>query len=139
METGLAHRVVLELVDDAQLHHKGYAVFTNNFYSSPALFRDLLTRGFGACGTARKDRCGIPPSLHTTTLQRDVVSSKDDGTLSLKWKYKRDVLMLSTYHDQSMVTKSWRSRRVDGGVEDIERPKVVDDYNQHMGGVDKSK
>ena len=131
--------MVLELVDDARLHHKGYAVFTNNFYSSPALFRDLLTRGFGACGTAHKDRCGISPSPHTTTLQRgDVVSSKDDGILSLKWKDKRDVLMLSTYHDQSMVTKSWSSRRVDGGVEDIERPKVVDDYNQHMGGVDKS-
>ena len=67
------------------------------------------------------------------------MSSKDDSILSLKWKDKRDVLMLSTYHDQSMVTKSRRSRRVDGGVEDIQKPKVVYDYNQHMDGVDKSK
>ena len=139
METSLAHRMVLELVDDARFQQKGYVVFTDNFYSSPAFFRDFLTRGFGTCGTTRKDRCGIPPSLRTKTLQQgEVVSSKDDGILSLKWKDKRDVLMLSTYHDQSMVTKSWR-RRVDGGVEDIEKPKVVDDYNQHMCGVDKSK
>ena len=70
MEISLAHRMVLELVDDAQLQHKGYVVFTDNFYSSPALFRDFLTWGFGTCGTARKDRCGIPPSLRTTTLQQ---------------------------------------------------------------------
>ena len=67
------------------------------------------------------------------------MSSKDDGILSLKWKDKREVLMLSTYHDQSMVTKSRRSRRVDGGIEDMQKPKVVDDYNQHMGRVEKSK
>ena len=65
------------------------------------------------------------------------MSSKDDGILSLKWKDKRNVLILSTYHDQSMVTKSRRSSRVDGGVEDIEKPKVVYDNNQHMCGVDK--
>ena len=27
----------------------------------------------------------------------------NDGILSLKWKDKRDVLMLTTYHDSSMV------------------------------------
>ena len=69
METGLAHKMVLEHVDDARLQHKDYVVFTDNFYSSPTLFRDLLTRGFGACGTARQDRHGIPPSLCATTLQ----------------------------------------------------------------------
>ena len=47
--------------------------------------------------------------------------------------------MFSTYHDTSTVTKSRRSRAADGGVEDIEKPKVVEDYNQTMGGVDKSK
>ena len=137
VETGLAHRVVLELVDDDRLLQKGYVVVTDNFYSSPALFRDLVQRGFGACGTARKDRRGIPPAIRTTNLQRGgVVSSRDDGILSLKWKDKRDVVMLSTYHDSTMVTKSRRSRRAEGGVEDIEKPQVV---NVYMGGVDKSK
>ena len=140
VEKGLAHRVVLELADDDRLQHKGHVIVTDNFYSSPALFRDLLSRGFGACGTARKDRRGIPPSVRTANLQRgEVVSSRDDGILSLKWKDKRDVMMLSTYHDTSMISKSRRSRRAAGGVEAIDKPKVVEDYNLNMGGVDKSK
>ena len=68
-----------------------------------------------------------------------MISSRDDGILSLKWKDKRDVTMLSTYHDDSMVTKNRRSRAAQGGVEDILKPKVVEDYNKNMGGVDKSK
>ena len=55
-EHGLAHRVVMELVNDQRLEQKGYIVYTDNFYSSPALFKALTDSGFGACGTARKDR-----------------------------------------------------------------------------------
>ena len=53
VETGLAHRVVMELVKDERLERKGYVVVTDNFYSSPELFRALCDKGFG---TARKDR-----------------------------------------------------------------------------------
>ena len=56
MATGLAHDVVMELVRDDRLEGKGYIVVTDNYYTSPALFRDLMERGFGAVGTARKDR-----------------------------------------------------------------------------------
>ena len=139
-ETGLADRVVLGLLDDARLQGKGYVVVTDNFYSSPSLFRELLGKGFAACGTSRKNRRGIPASMRDTTLRRgEVISSVDDSILALKWKDKRDVLMLSTYHNSSMVTKSRRSRAAEGGVEDIQKPQVVEDYNQNMGGVDKSK
>ena len=71
---------------------KGYLLYTDNFYSSPALFRELTERGFGACGTARKDRRGIPASIRHTGLKKgEIVSSVDDGVLSLKWRDKRDV------------------------------------------------
>ena len=136
---GLAHRVVMQLVDDDRLEAKGYVIFTDNFYSSPALFKELGQKGFGACGTARKDRRGIPTTVRDARLKKgEKVSSTDDGLLALKWHDKRDVVMLSTYHDDSMVTKSRRSRAVQGGVE-IEKPKAVEDYNQQMGGVDQSK
>ena len=142
MEKGLAHKVVLELTDDERLHNKGYVVVTDNFYSSPALFHDLVKRGFGAIGTVCKDRRGIPPALRTACLQRGgVTSSSDDSIFSLKWKDKREVVMLSTYHDydSTMVTKSRRARRVEGGIEEIKKRQVVEDYNQNMGGVDKSE
>ena len=139
-ETGLAHGVVLDLVDDERLQGKEYVVVTDNFYSSPGLFRDLVARGFGACGTVRRDSKGLPVEVTDTTLRKGAVtSSVDDSILTLKWKDKRDVLMLSTYHNSSMVTKTRRSRGAVGGVEDIQKPQVVEYYNQNMGGVDKSK
>ena len=133
IEHGLAHRVVMDLVEDDRLLGKGYIVYTDNFYSSPT-----LEKGFGACGTARQDRKGIPPSVRQAKLKRgEVIHSKDDSILALKWHDKRDVMMLSTYHTEVMVSKSRRSRTAPGGVEEIEKPYVVEDYNQHMGGVDK--
>ena len=69
----------------------------------------------------------------------DVYSEKVGNVLCLKWKDKRDVLLLSTIHDDvAMVDILRRSRTVAGGVERIKKPKVIDDYNQHMGGVDQS-
>ena len=122
-EMGLAERVVMELVNDGRLEGKGYIIVTDNFYSSPKLFRALVEKGFGACGTARKNRHGIPASVGQANLKKgEIVSSVDNGIMALKWKDKRDVLMLSTYHDASTVTKSRRSRAADGGVEDIEKP-----------------
>ena len=47
--------------------------------------------------------------------------------------------LLSTFHDDTMVEKSRRSRRAVGGVEQVNKPKVVEEYNQFMGGVDRSK
>ena len=126
-EHGLAHRVVMDLVNDQRLQHKGYIVYTENFYSSPALFKALTDRGFGACGTARKDRRGIPRSISDANIRKgQVLSTREFGVLSLKWKDKRDVLMLSTIHDDTMVGKSRRSRTAVGGIETIQKPHVVE-------------
>ena len=46
--------------------------------------------------------------------------------------------MLSTFHDSSMVEKQRRSRAAPGGVERVSKPRVVEEYNHFMGGVDKS-
>ena len=82
----------------------------------------------------------IPKLVSTANLQKgEIQSTRDDGILSLKWRDKRDVLMLSTFHDDTMVGKSRRSRTAVGGVETIQKPQVVEEYNQFMGGVDKSK
>ena len=47
--------------------------------------------------------------------------------------------MLSTYHDNSMVEKTRQSRAAEGGVENISKLTVIEDYNKFMGGVDLSK
>ena len=77
--------------------------------------------------------------LRSCRGELDVYSEKVGKVLCLKWKDKRDVLLLSTIHDDvAMVDILRRSRTVAGGIERIKKPKIIDDYNQHMGGVDQS-
>ena len=57
-EVGATHAVVLKLLEG--LEDRGHHVYTDNYYSSPALFGDLRHLGFGACGTVRKNRRGLP-------------------------------------------------------------------------------
>ena len=93
---GLAHRVVLELLDDDRLRSKGYRIFTDNFYSSPHLFKDLQKEGFEACGTLRSNRKGIPDDVRSVKLKKgETHYSQDDSLLYMKWRDKRDVLMPS--------------------------------------------
>ena len=49
----------------------------------------------------------------------------------MKWKDKRDVVLFSTFHDDSMEDVTTRQ-----GV--IQKPSVVSDYNKNMGGVERN-
>ena len=53
---GLSHRVVLSLITGLE---KGYHIYMDNFYTSPALFTDLKRKGFEACGTVRSNCRGL--------------------------------------------------------------------------------
>ena len=85
VDKGLAHRV-LETYRWWEVEGEEECCLTDNFYSSPALFRDLLVEGFGACGTVRKDRRGVPSSVKMALLKRWPALSK---TASFR-KDKRD-------------------------------------------------
>ena len=110
----------------------------DNFYTSPALFKDLRERGFESCGTIRSNRVGIPDDIRSAKLKKgESHFSWDDSMLFMKWRDKRDVLMLSTFHDDTFIEKRRRTRLAKEGVEVILKPQVVEDYNLKMGGVNK--
>ena len=58
--------------------------------------------------------------------------------MCLKWMDKMPVAMLSTIHSNEVSTKHRRTRSKNIGMEDINRPVVVDEYNKYMGEVDHS-
>ncbi len=43
-----------------------YHLYFDNFFSSVALFEELLEDGLYACGTFRKDRVGVPAEIQAT-------------------------------------------------------------------------
>uniref|UniRef100_A0A1X7T5H4 PiggyBac transposable element-derived protein domain-containing protein n=2 Tax=Amphimedon queenslandica TaxID=400682 RepID=A0A1X7T5H4_AMPQE len=125
----------------------------DNYYSSPKLFNDLVKSRFCACSTVRSDRRGIKQTFKDKVLSigKPCVSLSIDihlntgevysemtesGILCLKWKDKRDVCMLSTFHDDSIIDKNRRRKGV-AGMETIRKPKVVEEYNQSMNDVDR--
>ena len=61
-ERGLGECVVLQLTE--QFHNKNYRVFFDNFFSSPALFSELLAHNLYACGTVRCDRLNLQIGEH---------------------------------------------------------------------------
>ena len=135
---GVTHAVVLKLVEG--LENKGHHLYCDNYYTSPTLFSSLWRLGFGACGTVRTDRRGMPKEITAAKLKKGEMRSHklEKGMLALRWVDKRPVTMLSTIHDDSMVTKRRRTRLAPGGTEEVQKPAIVEKYNTYMGGVDKA-
>ena len=129
--------MVLALVENLQ--GRGHHIYTDNFYSSSALFGELREKGFGACGTVRVNIRGVPLEIKKNLAKGDVCSvAIDDSMVVLKWADERQVSMLSTAHDNSMVTKTRRTRHIQGGHEEIRKPSMIEEYNKYMEGLDKS-
>ena len=134
-EHGLGARVVLKLTQPFQ--HKNYRVFCDNFFSSPALFEELLQNGLYACGTVRSDRREFPTDLRGVRLERGSHAFRQRGSLSATiWQDKRQVYVLSTLTTPSDTVHIRRKER-DGSRTDLTCPTAITTYNQHMAGVDK--
>jgi len=130
VEHGLAYGVVMRLMEDYL--DCGCCLYVDNFYSSPQLFEDLLSRETMACGTVRQNRRGLPQQKSSLKRGETVFMKKGDLTF-VHWMDKRDVWCLSTFHANQMVPFTTRRQ----GVEAITRPKMITDYNKYMGGVDR--
>jgi hypothetical protein len=70
--------------------------------------------------------------MQTKVKKGQVAVSFRRKLMTLKWKDKRDVCMLSSIHDEEM----WTVHDKKGGKK--QKPKVYIDYNDAMGSVDLS-
>lgn len=133
--TGSASRnVVMNLLKESQLLHKGYCLFIDNWYSSPTLYRELYSMKTNVCGTARMNRKQMPQELKSQQLQKGeavVFSTRDMA--AIKWKDKKDVVLLTTMHGLDFAETGKINRYT--GQRSL-KPTAIIDYNQYMGGVD---
>ena len=126
----MGSKVIYTLVKP--LFDKGYCIYMDNFFSSPQLYEVLCQNNTDAVGTLRANRKGVPKELTNKKLKKGEIEAMYCRRLMvLKWKDKKDVHMISTYHDDS--TKEvgrHNARKI--------KPVVCCDYNDTMGGVDLS-
>ncbi|XP_045765134.1 piggyBac transposable element-derived protein 4-like [Maniola jurtina] len=121
--------VVMSLCGD--LLNKGHTLYTDNWYTSVDLARQLIDQETHLVGTIRKNRRQLPKDVVTAKLRKGDFAAAEsfDGITMMKWKDKRDVYVLSTKHSIQFHDINKRGKIVS-------KPKIVVDYNKVKGAVD---
>jgi hypothetical protein len=120
-------RIVLTLTKE--LLGKGYTLYMDNWYSSPALYRQLRSNQTDALGTVRLNRKHMPVQLKKKVAKGQTIALYSTDLMALKWMDKREVSILSTFHGSEMTTvRTFRGNK--------EKPVAVVAYNKHMGAID---
>lgn len=135
-DDGQAVGVVKLLMNRSNLLNKGFHLYTDNFYTKPALAGYLTDNRTLLTGTVRKNSKGLPNEIKTLNVAVGECKCyrKDNMLVSAfrdKKSKKNPVIVLSTGHNAKMVTKTVRGK-------EKTKPACIIDYNNYMGGVDIS-
>jgi hypothetical protein len=138
---------------------KAFNIFMDNYFSSINLFSYLRSQEYGACGTVRTNTANFPFILREQkeerrTLQWDYLKGVVvNNVLSLLWIDNGPVTMITTIHKidgvENRIERNRRKpRETSANASKLKTvfgnqtrkvlpiPRVVDDYNHYMGGVD---
>lgn len=123
--------VVMDLC--SELLNKGHTLYTDNWYTSVDLAKKLLHNETHLVGTLRKNRKNIPKDVVLKKLKKGeyIAKENEDGITIMKWKDKRDVLVLSTKHSTKLCNIKKRGKV-------LKKPAIIIDYNKGKGAVDLS-
>lgn len=87
------------------------------------------------CGTVRTNRKHLPKIDKKNMAKNEMKTFSSSQMTYMAWKDKKMVTMLSTMHSaEKIVTEKVDYRTKERKV----KPNIVLDYNQNMGGVDRS-
>lgn len=126
--------IVVDLLGDRL--GDGHTVFLDNWYSSPRLFLAIKEGGSNAVGTVRTTRKNMPKELKAPKLAKgDCKTLFSRGIMAIQWQDRKPVTMLSTCHGAADITDTGKRRHK--GNEPVLKPRVVQEYNKGMGGVDR--
>ncbi|CAH2006536.1 unnamed protein product [Acanthoscelides obtectus] len=123
--------IVLSLAEN--LLDSGRTIVTDNYYTSLDLANKLLDRQTHLIGTLRSNRRGNPKEVTQKKLQRGEIVARENerGICVMKWRDKRDVLLLSTKHTDVMQDIQIRN-------ETKSKPLAIIDYNKGKSSIDLS-
>ena len=127
------------------LRDRGHHVYMDRFIRNPCLFKELKEMGTGACGTVNASTVNMPAEFKKEKVKKIIKKGSspikkgssprfmDDGAVvAVAWFDKKPITAMFTIHSATTVTKKLRSKKHPSGF------RVIEAYNQHMGGVDRS-
>ena len=135
-EYGLGESVVISLSKSLKDTH--CTLYFDNYFSSPALVKELYEQGIYAIGTVRKDRKNMPTLKEDKAMKRGEIDFHfSDDVTALKWYDNKAVTLISTNIPSSKnVTVVQRRQKKQSAKIAVPCPEIVKKYNSGMGGVD---
>uniref|UniRef100_A0A1B6E873 Uncharacterized protein n=1 Tax=Clastoptera arizonana TaxID=38151 RepID=A0A1B6E873_9HEMI len=128
---GHASKVVMKLMRGYL--DKGHSLYMDNYYNSFLLSAQLLANCTYSTGTLQKNRLFLPEEVTKANLQRgETIQRYAEGICVGKWKDKRDVLYISSEHENTMAVCHNRFGQPRN------KPLPIIQYNAYMKGVDRS-
>ena len=134
-EEGLGTRVVKDLTRN--ISGKKHVVYMDNFFSSPKLYEDLEKDQIYCTGTVRANQQGMPAAVKSKKLKNhgeSIILQKGNMT-AVAWKDQKPVFYLTTFEDPTQ-TSTVNRRQKDSTQKEYSAPKVAENYNKYMFGVD---
>ena len=145
--------LVMQMMHKYNLLDTGHVLYTDNYYTSVELARELIYRSTMLCGTVRDARKGWPLALKNaknatkpTRNNPDAQTGLQKGSQEVCWRRSEDgqllamcfadrkkVCLLSTVHKaelRNIVRKRGKRKQL------LWQPAIVDDYNRNMQAVD---
>lgn len=137
---GVGAAVTLKLCD--RIEKVGHSLYFDNYFNSYHLLQILRNKQIFAGGTARVNRFSNPPLMDNKQMARkergyaEECVSGDGDVVLCKWKDKRSVIMASNFLSIGECDKVKRWSKTERRYIDVERPEIIKEYNNTMGGVD---
>ncbi|XP_054259863.1 piggyBac transposable element-derived protein 3-like [Macrosteles quadrilineatus] len=138
---GICGDIVVRLVDIVP-KDKNYKLFIDNWFNSHRLLCHLKEVGLLAVGTIRPDRIGRCPFTKDKDLleegggSMDVKLDTENNIIACKWADNKTVCLASTYVGAEPVDEVMRWSTAQKQRVAVQRPAIVREYNEAMGGVD---
>ena len=98
----------------APLANKGYDLYTDRYYTSPQLARQLLEIGTTITGTVMVNKRGMPAATKAKYKGKkgDVSSYTNGALVVMQWTDKRTLTTLSTKYGNEMVSIPSRYEKI---------------------------
>lgn len=140
-ELGQGPDVIMKLTS-TMAKNCNYKIYADNLFTSVPLLIKIKEQGMHYTGTVRKNR------LPGCTLEEENVMKKKgrgaydhrveetNNISAVRWFDNRAVTLLSTHTAVEPVREASRWNKTEKKYVEVPMPNIVDDYNQHMGGVD---
>jgi hypothetical protein len=122
--------------------NKNHILFTDSWFTSPALLQSLAAVDIAICGSVRHNRKGMPPStqlsssiLHQLPRTQTLYFQRNNMCVTA-WKDKKPICVLYNHKHPSSDLVTLHRRCKHGGHYDVKAPAPVAAYFKYMRSVD---